>query len=307
MGDQHAMKNNFSRSFAKLLLPITLFCAVLLGAYLLTVFYFGNPANYKAVFAGTQTTFLLSCGCGVVLGCAGTLLLLKRKKNNLYFAPTLACAGCWVSVFAVLFSASANGVAEHTTYRTCAVIFAMFGSAFLSAGVTLGFAYHRNSTAKAIGRMTAGVAVLLLLAIFIPTKLCLHALPNPEKGPYYIVDPSDSTIVGDENGFFEESARKTFSLERQFGGGVSQRLWQEEGTLFILYGEAQKEEGSESDDGTEHYRIVANDWDVYGAVSRHGFGCAVLPRHYLNLYDSAWVDAILDRLFFIHDGQTAYF
>lgn len=197
MGDQHAMKNNFSRGFAKLLLPITLFCAVLLGAYLLTVFYFGNPANYKAVFAGTQTTFLLSCGCGVVLGCAGTLLLLKRKKNNLYFAPTLACAGCWVSVFAVLFSASANGVAEHTTYRTCAVIFAMFGSAFLSAGVTLGFAYHRSSTAKAIGRMTAGVAVLLLLAIFIPTKLCLHALPNPEKGPYYIVDPSDSTIVGD--------------------------------------------------------------------------------------------------------------
>ena len=96
------MKNDFSRGFAKLLLPITLFCAVLLGAYLLTALYFGNPANYEAVFAGTRTAFLLSCGCGVVLGCVGTLLLLKRKKNNLYFAPTLACAGCWVSVFAVL-------------------------------------------------------------------------------------------------------------------------------------------------------------------------------------------------------------
>ena len=176
------MKNNFSRSFVKLLLPIVLFCAVLLGAYLLAIFYFGNPANYEAVFAGTLSAFLLSCGCGVVLGCAGTLLLLKRKKNNVYLAPTLACAGCWVSVFTVLFSASANGVAEHTTYRTCAVVFAMFGSAFLSAGVTLGFAYHRSSTAKAIGRMTAGVAVLLLLMVFIPMKLCLNALPNPEKG-----------------------------------------------------------------------------------------------------------------------------
>lgn len=301
------MKNRFSRSFAKLLLPITLFCAVLLGAYLLTALYFGNPANYEAVFAGTRTAFLLSCGCGVVLGCAGTLLLLKRKENNVYLAPTLACAGCWVSVFTVLFSASANGVAEHTTYRTCAVILAMFGSAFLSAGVTLGFVYRRSGTAKAIGHMTAGVAALLLLMVFIPMKLCLNALPNPENGSYYIVDPSDSTIVGDENGFFEESARKTFSLERQFGGGMSQRLWQEEGTLFILYGEAQKEKGSESDDGTEHYRIIANDWDVYGAVSRHCVCSAVLPRHYLNLYDSAWVDAILDRLFFIHDGQTAYF
>ena len=88
---------------------------------------------------------------------------------------------------------------------------------------------------------------------------------------------------------------------------MPQRLWQEEGMLFILYGEAQKEKGSESDDGTEHYRIIANDWDVYGAVSRHGVCSAVLPRHYLNLYDSAWVDAILDRLFFIHDGQVAYF
>ncbi len=191
------MKNNFSRGFAKLLSPIVLFCAVLLGAYLLAVFYFGNPANYEAVFAGTQTAFLLSCGCGVVFGCVGTLLLLKRKKNNLYLAPTLACAGCWVSVFTVLFSASANGVAEHTTYRTCAVILAMLGSAFLSAGVTLGFVYRRSGTAKAIGHMTAGVAALLLLMVFIPMKLCLHALPNPEKGPYYIVDPSDSTIVGD--------------------------------------------------------------------------------------------------------------
>lgn len=259
------------------------------------------------MFAGTLSAFLLSCGCGVVLGFVGTLLLLKRKKNNVYLVPTLACAGCWVSGFTVLFSASANGVAEHTTYRTCAVAFAMFGSAFLSAGVTLGFVYRRSGTAKAIGHMTAGVAALLLLMVFIPMKLCLHALPNPEKGPYYIVDPSDFTIVGDENGFFEESARKTFSLERQFGGGMSQRLWQEEGTLFILYGEAQKEKGSEADDGTEHYRIIASDWDVYGAVSRHGFCSAVLPRRYLNLYDSAWVDAILDRLFFIHDGQTAYF
>lgn len=301
------MKNRFSRSFAKLLLPITLFCAVLLGAYLLAVFYFGNPANYEAVFAGTLSAFLLSCGCGVVLGFVGMLLLLKRKKNNVYLVPTLACAGCWVSGFTVLFSASANGVAEHTTYRTCAVAFAMFGSAFLSAGVTLGFVYRRSGTAKAIGHMTAGVAALLLLMVFIPMKLCLHALPNPENGSYYIVDPSDSTIVGDENGFFEESARKTFSLERQFGGGVSQRLWREEGTLFILYGEAQKEKGSEADDGTEHYRIIASDWDVYGAVSRHGFCSAVLPRHYLNLYDSAWMDVILDRLFFIHDGQAAYF
>ena len=63
------MKNNFSRSFAKLLLPITLFCAALLGAYLLAVFYFGNPANYEAVFAGTLVgiPFVVRLRCGIGL------------------------------------------------------------------------------------------------------------------------------------------------------------------------------------------------------------------------------------------------
>ena len=261
--------------------------------------------EYWFVFAVTTVTvFFTSCIC--------SWLLLRKNPKIVFLLTILLRMACFIST-GVMMYVSWGGAVEKV-YLSCLLVFVTGLSGLLANGLVFLIIWRETYIVKNICKILISIIAVAVLSMLIPIKFCVTSLPQGAK-EYYIVQANTQTVIGDQSGIYTDSVKRVLSTPMHLWDsafysvvlhGLSQDIWMNSNTLFIVYGKANIEEAYDGTANTLKYTIDVTDWDVYGEVRSTNSLRNLFPKKYLTIYDYYWFDFVRDRLFNYLDGATYF-
>ncbi|MBQ6893031.1 MAG: hypothetical protein IJN48_02390 [Clostridia bacterium] len=276
--------------------------------------YYCNRGYYLGTFA-YQHLLLPMILFSSIVGTGSVLLLYKSKIIK--FLPTAVWGLiCFVSSLTPWIIGIIYDEIKTKLYWTCLLFFVAGACAFVTSGITLLILYRNSITAKSIGIILVCAVFSLMFTLLMPTKFCLSSLPKNSDREYYIVNQATRSIIGDNNGLYQDDTRRELFVPMHIWdskvystvfGKLSRDIWWGTDTLFIIYGEATIEKNIDEDGEVFEYTIDIDDWDIYGKINTNNKFRALFPKNYLTIYDYYWFDYVRDYLFAYYDGTVSNF
>ncbi len=241
-----------------------------------------------------------------------SFLWLNKNPTILLLVYFFLSIVCFVSTVIMLYVSWGTVVAKE--YLACLLIFSTAFSGLIACGLSYLVVQRNNKIVKNIFRILISVFISIVFTSLIPIKLCVISLPQSEE-EFYVVQLNTGCIIGDHKGIYRDSADRVLSASMYQRNSkfysvvikrLSQDIWWDVDTLFIVYGHASIEEVHSGADIILEYSIDVTDWDVYGEVKTINPVRTLFSKNYLTIYDYYWFDVVRDRLFNYLDGATYF-